>query len=128
ALVTFLVLPFVFVAAFVFRGLVREANRDIRVRLARINAYLQERLSGIRVVQLYGQEEAAERRFDRINHEHLDAHLRNITYYALFFPVIEFLTAATLALILWYGGGEILRGGATVGTVTAFLFWARRSF
>ncbi len=128
ALVTFLVLPFVFTAAFVFRGLVREANRDIRVRLARINAYLQERLSGVRVVQLFGHEPEAERRFDRINRDHLEAHLRNITYYALFFPVVEFLTAATLALILWYGGAEILRGSMTVGTVTAFLFWARRSF
>ena len=128
ALITFLVLPFVFATAFVFRGLVREANRDIRVRLARINAYLQERLSGIRVVQLFGRERDTERRFDRINREHLDAHLRNINYYALFFPVIEFLTAATLALILWYGGGAILQGTMTVGTVTAFLFWARRSF
>jgi ATP-binding cassette subfamily B multidrug efflux pump len=128
ALVTFLVLPFVGIAAFVFRGLIREAYREIRVRLARINAYLQERLSGVRVVQLFGREEPTMARFTEINRDHLDTHLRSITYYALFFPVIEVLTAVALALILWYGGGEVLRGELTVGTIAAFLQYARRFF
>jgi ATP-binding cassette subfamily B protein len=126
--VTFLVLPFVFVAAFVFRGLIREAYREIRIKLARINAYLQERISGVRVVQLFGQEDAATRRFEGINREHLDVNLRSITYYALFFPVIEVLTALALALILWYGGGEVVQGAMTVGTIAAFLQYARRFF
>ena len=128
ALVTFLVLPLVGATAFVFRGLIRQAYRDIRVRLARINAFLQERLSGMRVVQLFGREDQAQERFAAINREHLDAHLRSITYYALFFPVIEVLTAIALALILWYGGGAVLRDATTVGTVAAFLQYARRFF
>lgn len=128
ALVTFTVLPLVAVAAFIFRGLIRDAYREIRVRLARINAYLQERVSGIRIVQLFGREADTADRFEDINRDHLDAHLRSITYYALFFPVIEVFTAIALALILWYGGGEILQGELTVGTITAFLLWARRFF
>ena len=128
ALVTFAVLPLVFLSAFVFRGLIRTAYRDIRVRLARINSYLQERIGGIAVVQLFGREEDTFRRFERVNEDHLEAHLRSITYYALFFPVIEVLTAVALALILWYGGGEILDGTLTVGTITAFFLWARRFF
>lgn len=128
ALATFAVLPLVGVAAFVFRGLIRRAYREIRVRLARINAFLQERLTGIRVVQLFGREQDTLRRFEGINRDHLDSHLRSITYYALFFPVIEVLTAVALALILWYGGASILAGTTTVGALAAFLQLARRFF
>lgn len=128
ALVTFAVLPFVAAAAFVFRGLIRQAYRDIRIRLARINAYLQERLGGMRTTQLFGREEDAFGRFREINRDHLDANLRSITFYALFFPVIEVFTAIALALILWYGGGEILQGAMTIGTLAAALQYARRFF
>jgi len=128
ALVTFTVLPFVFAAAFVFRGLIRRAFRDIRVRLARINAYLQEHLGGVRVVQLFGRERESMRRFASINRDHLEANLRSITWYALFFPTIEVLTAAAMALILWYGGWQSLRGAVSVGVVAAFLQYTRRFF
>jgi ATP-binding cassette subfamily B multidrug efflux pump len=128
ALVTFTVLPLVAAAAFLFRGLIRRAYREIRVRLARINAFTQEHVSGVRVVQLFGREETAVARFRRVNADHLDAHLRSIRYYALFFPVIEVLTAVALALILWYGGGETLQGTLTVGVVAAFLQYTRRFF
>ena len=128
ALVTFTVLPLVGVSTFVFRGLIRDAYRDIRVKLARINANMQESVTGVRVLQLFGREGQAMDRFARINRDHLDANLRSITYYALFFPVIEVLTAAALALILWYGGGETIQGAMTVGTVAAFLQYTRRFF
>jgi ATP-binding cassette subfamily B multidrug efflux pump len=128
ALVTFTVLPLVAVATFVFRALIRRAYRDIRVRLARINAVTQEQVSGIRVVQLFGREERVLRQIKEVNAHHLEAHLRSITYYALFFPVIEVLTSIALALILWHGGGETLRGTMTVGVVAAFLQYTRRFF
>jgi len=128
ALVTFAVIPFVVIAAFLFRGLIRKAYREIRVRLARINAYLQERIGGIGVVQLFGREEESFRRFERINKDHLDSHLRSITYYALFFPVIEVLTSVALAVILWYGGGAVIQDAATIGTLAAFFQLARRFF
>jgi ATP-binding cassette, subfamily B, multidrug efflux pump len=128
ALVTFSVLPFVFLVAFLFRAKIRDAYRDIRVRLARINAYLHERITGVRVVQLFNREEAEARRHDAIERDYLEAHLRSITYYALFFPIIEIFTAVALALIIWYGGGQIVQGAVTVGVVTAFLQYARRFF
>jgi ATP-binding cassette, subfamily B, multidrug efflux pump len=128
ALVTFAVLPFVVLAAFVFRSRIRTAYRDIRVRLARINAFLQERIVGISVVQLFGRERDTERRFREIDHDYLLAHLRSITYYALFFPVIELLTAVAIALIIAYGGISMLGGTVTVGTVAMFLQYARRFF
>ncbi|HEX8431584.1 MAG TPA: ABC transporter ATP-binding protein, partial [Longimicrobium sp.] len=128
ALVTFTVLPLVAIATFVFRGLIRTAYRDIRIRLARINANLQESVSGMRVLQLFGRERQAMERFAAINNDHLEANLRSITYYALFFPVIEVLTAVALAVILWYGGGQTVQGAMTVGTVAAFLQYTRRFF
>jgi ATP-binding cassette subfamily B multidrug efflux pump len=128
ALVTCTVLPFVAVVTFVFRALVRRAYADIRVRLASINTFTQEHVSGIRVVQLFGRERRTLEHFKEVNAHHLEAHLRSITYYALFFPVIEVLTAIALALILWYGGGETIQGTVTVGVVAAFLQYTRRFF
>ena len=128
ALVAFSVLPLVFIAAFVFRARIRTAYRDIRVRLARLNSFLHERFTGIRVVQLFNREAADMRRHEELNANYVEAHLRSITYYALFFPVIELFTAIALALILSYGGVQILHGGVTVGVVAAFLQYARRFF
>jgi ATP-binding cassette subfamily B protein len=128
ALVTFAVLPLVFAAAWIFRSKVRLAYRDIRVRIARINSFLQERISGVTVVQLFGQEGPTRERFDEINDDQLQAHLRSITYYALFFPLVELLAAVALALIIWYGGNEALRGTLTIGIIAAFLQYARRFF
>ena len=128
ALVTFAVIPLVWLTAAIFRRSVRDAFRDIRYRLARLNAYLQERLSGMRVVQLFGREEASAERFAELNREHLAAHLRSITIYAIFFPVVEVLTAVAMALLLWYGGLRVLDDTLTVGILAAFIQYTRRFF
>lgn len=128
ALVTFAVMPFVFIVAAVFRTRIRDAYRDIRVRLARINAFLQERISGVSVVQLFGREQDTAERFRAIALDHLQAHLRSVTYYALFFPVIELITAVSAAAAILYGGDRVLHNVATIGTLSAFLMWARRFF
>jgi ATP-binding cassette subfamily B multidrug efflux pump len=128
ALVTFSVIPLVWLTAAVFRRRVREAFRDIRLRLARLNAYLQERLTGMRVVQLFGREEASAARFAELNRDHLAAHLRSITVYAVFFPMVEVLTSIAMALLLWYGGLRVLDGTLTVGVLAAFIQYTRRFF
>jgi ATP-binding cassette subfamily B multidrug efflux pump len=128
SLVSFAVIPFVVVAAKVFQDAVRGAYRSIRVKLARINAFLQEHVSGMRVVQLFGREAQSAARFDAVNQEHLDAHLASIVAYALFFPAIEILTSVALASILLYGGNRVLGHSLTVGVLAAFLQLARRFF
>jgi ATP-binding cassette subfamily B protein len=128
ALVSFSVIPLVLWTAMLFRTRIRNAYRDIRVRTARINAFLHERITGVRVVQLFNREAADARRMDEVNQDYLEAHLRSIRYYALFFPVIELLSAVSLALIVWYGGVSVLGGTTTVGIVAAFLLYARRFF
>ena len=128
ALVAFAVMPVMYLAAVTFRRHVRSSFRDIRTRVARLNAFLQEHLSGLRVVQLFGREEAEAAAFAAVNREHLQAHLRSITVYAVFFPVVEFLTSVALALLLWYGGLRVLGGTLTVGVLAAFIQLTRRFF
>lgn len=128
ALAAFVVIPFVLLASRVFQHRVRRAYRDIRARLAALNAYVGERLTGMRLVQLFGREDAERQRFAGLNDAHLTAHLRSITVYALYFPVIELLTTLALASLLVTASGEVGRGAATVGTVAAFLQLVRRFF
>lgn len=128
ALAAFVVIPFVLLASRVFQHRVRKAYRDIRTRLAALNAYVGERLTGMRLVQLFGRERAEQERFATLNDTHLAAHLRSITVYALYFPVIEFLTTLALASLLVTASREVTQGAATVGTVAAFLQLVRRFF
>ena len=128
ALVGYAVIPFVMLVSHFFRKYVRETYRDIRVRLARINAFLQERITGMRIVQLFGQEEREAKRFTQLNQAHLDSHLKSITVYALYFPAIEILTSVALALLLVAGASRVGAGTLTVGTVAAFLQLVRRFF
>ena len=128
ALASFAVIPFVVLVSGLFRKGVRETYRDIRVRLARINSFLQERLTGMRIVQLFGQEQREARRFDELNRSHLDAHLKSITVYALYFPAIELLTSIALAILIVAGAARVHANMLTVGTVAAFLQLVRRFF
>jgi len=122
------VLPLVFFVAFLFRARIRNVYRDIRLRLARMNSFLHERFTGVRVIQLFNREDAEAERYAELNQDYRNAHLRSITYYALFFPIIQFFTALALALIIWYGGLRTMDGALTVGVVAAFLQYARRFF
>ena len=128
AVASFAVIPFVMLVSSLFRKAVRNTYRDIRIRLARINSFLQERLTGMRVVQLFGQEQREARRFDELNRSHLDAHLRSITVYALYFPAIELLTSVALAILIVAGAARVEAGALSVGTVAAFLMLVRRFF
>jgi len=128
ALAAFVVLPGIAVAAQLFRVRLRGAYREIRVRLARINAFLQEHLSGMRVVQLFGRETWTAAEHDQINRAHLVAHLQSIKVFAAFFPVLEVLIAVALASLLLYGGVRVLDATLTLGVLAAFLQLARRFF
>ena len=128
ALAAFAVIPFVYAASHVFRAKVRDSYRDIRSRLARINAYLQERITGMRIVQLFGRERSESQRFEELNRGHLRANLDSIVYYALYFPVIEVLTSIALASLIVAGSRRVEINTLTVGTLSAFLQLVRRFF
>ncbi len=128
ALATFAVLPPLALFVQLFRRGMRAAYRDIRTRLARINAFLQEHLSGMRVVQLFGQETRAARGHDEANRGHLEAHLRSIAVFAWLFPVLEVLIAVALGALLISGGVRVAGGTLTIGVLAAFIQLARRFF
>jgi ATP-binding cassette subfamily B protein len=121
ALVTLLLLPAIAAISFFFRSRMREAHREIRFLVARLNAYLQEHITGLTVLQLFRREDHSRRQFGTINQEHLRAQVRSVHYYSLFYPLVEVGGAVAIALILWYGGGRILQGAMTFGTLVAFL-------
>lgn len=128
AIAAYLVVPGILWVSRIFRVRVREAYREIRTRLARINAYLQERIAGMRVVQLFGREGHESARFAALGRDHLDAHLRSITVYALYFPAIEILTSVALAALVVAAAPAVGAGALTVGTVAAFIQLARRFY
>ena len=128
ALAAFAVIPFVYLVSHLFRMRVRDAYREIRTRLARINAFLQERVGGMRVVQLFGRERSEAERFDALNRDHLRAHLKSITVYALYFPAIEVLTSVALASLIVASARRVEVDTLTIGTVAAFLQLVRRFF
>jgi ATP-binding cassette, subfamily B, multidrug efflux pump len=122
------VLPCILVVTLVFRKYVRDANRKIRTAIARINAFLQEYISGMSVVQLFNRESKAREEFGRRNKDNMLAWRDAILAYALFYPAVEFLSFATIALIYWSGGNRVLHGTLTLGILTAFTMYAQRFF
>ena len=128
ALVAFSVLPLIVLVTQWFRGNVRESYRTVRTWIAKINAYLQENISGMATVQLFRRERKNFERFDEINRGHRDANIDSIFYYAIFFPAIEVIGALAASLIIWRGGGEVLRGTLTLGSLVAFLQYTQRFF
>ncbi|MBA3268921.1 MAG: ABC transporter ATP-binding protein [Acidobacteria bacterium] len=128
ALVAFAVIPFIATVTQWFRVHVRDTYRDVRTWIARINAFLQENITGMSTVQLFRREKRNFSQFDEVNTEHMAANVRAIFYYAVFHPAIEILTALATALILWFGGGRVVDDTLTLGTLVAFIQYAQRLF
>jgi ATP-binding cassette subfamily B multidrug efflux pump len=122
------VLPFILVVTYFFRKYVREANRRIRTAVASINAYLQEYISGMSVVQLFNREEKARAEFNRRNKDNMLAWRDAILAFALFYPAVEILSVFATALIYWSGGNRVLNGTLSLGVLTAFTMYATRFF
>ncbi|HEY6290311.1 MAG TPA: ABC transporter ATP-binding protein [Terriglobia bacterium] len=128
ALLTFSVLPGIILVTMWFRKAVRESYRRIRLAIARINAYLQEHLTGMAVLQLFNREERSSQEFERINRVHMEAYKDSILAYGLFYPAVEFLGVMAVAIILYCGGLMSLHGAVTVGTAIAFIQYSQRFF
>jgi ATP-binding cassette subfamily B protein len=128
ALVSLSVLPLLFYGTFLFRRKARDAYREVRLQVARINTFMQEHVTGMTVDQLFNKERDSYETFSGINGAHRDANIRSIFYYALFYPGVELIGAIAVGLIIWYSGAGALEGTVTIGTVMAFfqfneMFW-----
>jgi ATP-binding cassette subfamily B protein len=128
ALVAMSVIPAIFLVTIIFKIKARDSYRRVRTAIAKINAFLQEHLTGIPVVQLFNHEGKSHRQFDQINREHLWANLDSVMAYSVFYPAIEILSAVAVALILWHGGGQVIRQELTLGALVAFIQYSERFF
>jgi ATP-binding cassette subfamily B multidrug efflux pump len=128
ALITFAVLPLIFYATTLFRKAVRESYRRIRIAIARINAYLQEHVTGIVVLQLFNREQKSYERFEKINRTHMDAFKDAILAHAIYYPIVEVLSAIAIACVVWFGGNQVLRNAVSLGVLVAFMQYAQRFF
>jgi len=139
ALVTFSVLPFIFIGTKIFRDKVRDSYRRIRVAIAKINSYLQEHVTGIVVLQLFNREKKAFKKFEKVNEQHMDAFKDAIMAHSVYYPVVEILSALAIAMVLYIGGNQVLKhfpqaglphvGTALkIGVLVAFMQYAQRFF
>jgi ATP-binding cassette subfamily B protein len=128
AAITFgVLLPMLWVTNWFRRG-ARDTYRAVRVRIARVNAFLQEHISGMTILQLFRREQASATAFDVVNDEHRKANIDSIFYYSVFYPALDLLSALGMAAIVWFGGWQVLRGQMTVGAVVAFLQYSKRFY
>lgn len=128
ALVTFAVLPALFTVTIIFKRRVRAVYRKVRTRIAALNAFIQEHIVGMTVVQLFGQEDRKFEEYSELNLSHTEANIESILHYSIFYPVVEALSAVAIALIIWYGGGQILLGALTLGGLVAFIQYSEKFF
>ncbi|HEX7959145.1 MAG TPA: ABC transporter ATP-binding protein, partial [Terriglobales bacterium] len=128
ALITFAVLPLIFWATMIFRKKVRDSYRRIRLAIARINAHLQEHITGMVVLQLFNREKRAYKKFEEVNAQHMDAYKDAIMAHAVYYPVVEILSSFAIASVIWFGGSKVLQGTVTLGVVVAFIQYAQRFF
>src|SRR4051812_23208316 len=128
AIVAFSVLPLIWFVTSWFRTNVRESYREVRVWIARINAYLQERITGMATVQLFRREARDFEDFDRIDCMYRDANLKSIFYYSVFYPAIELISALAAGLIIWFGGLWVMSGVLTLGSLVASFMYSSRYF
>jgi ATP-binding cassette subfamily B protein len=128
ALVVFSITPFIVLVSTWFRRGARVSYRKVRARIAAINAFLQEHISGMSTVQLFNREEREAAKFDGLNRKHRDANIESIFYYAVFYPVIELMETIGVALIIWYGGGKVIQGTLSAGALVAFFQYSQRFY
>ncbi|NOX66348.1 MAG: ABC transporter ATP-binding protein, partial [Chlorobi bacterium] len=127
-LVSLSVLPILVYATFLFRKKVRESYRDVRFQLARLNSYMQEHVSGMNIIQIFSKEKDEKSKFAEINAGHRKANIDSIFYYAIFYPIVEILSSFAVALIIWYGGGNVIQSSMTIGVLFAFIQYTEMFF
>ena len=129
AIIAMLTIPVLLVATAWFKRNIKASFQDVREQVSQLNTFVQEHIVGMNIVQIFNREDAEYKKFEKINESHRDAHLRSIFYYAVFFPIVEVLSAMSIGLIVWYGGQGILEGkDITIGVLIAFILFVHMMF
>lgn len=121
-------IPVLIIATRVFQKRIKETFKDVRTQVARLNTFVQEHITGMKIVQIFNREEEEMNRFDKINQSHRDANIRSVWYYSIFFPVVEILSAISIGLIVWWGAHGVIQGEASFGSLVAFIMYINMLF
>lgn len=127
-LIVLVPMPFLMIATYVFKEAIKSAFQDVRTQVSNLNTFLQEHISGVSIIQYFAREEQEYKKFNRINAEHRDAHIRSNWYYSIFFPVVELIVALSLGLLVWYGSKSILTNQVSPGVVVSFIMYINMLF
>ena len=128
ALVCLTTFPLLLLATYIFKEKIKASFTTVREKVSQMNSFLQEHITGMRIIQIFNAEDREMKKFDAINRDHRDANLRSVLYYSTFFPVVEIILALALALMIWYGANQNLRDMASVGVFTSFLLYLNMAF
>lgn len=127
-LISLSTIPVLLIATYIFKNGIRSSFQDVRTQVSRLNAFLQEHITGMHIVQIFNREEKEMERFKVINAEHRDAHIRSVWYFSIFLPVVEILSATSLGLMVWWGGHQVMEQQTTVGELVAFILYIHMLF
>lgn len=128
SLIILIPMPFLIVASYVFKEAIKSAFQDVRTQISNLNTFLQEHISGIRIIQYFAREDQEMRKFKEINAKHRDAHIRSNWYYSIFFPVVEIISAISIGLLVWYGSKSIISNQISPGVVVSFIMYINMLF
>ncbi len=127
-LVSLSTIPVLLIATWIFKNGIRSSFQDVRTQVSKLNAFLQEHITGMHIVQIFNREDREMERFMKINAQHRDAHVRSVWYYSIFLPVVEILSAASLGMIVWWGSRQVIETDVTVGHLIAFILYIHMLF
>lgn len=127
-LVVLIPMPLLMAASYVFKEAIKSAFQEVRTQVANLNTFLQEHISGIRIIQYFARENQEMRKFKKINALHRDAHIRSNWYYSIFFPVVEIISALSIGLLVWYGSKSIIENDISPGVVVSFIMYINMLF
>ena len=127
-LISLATIPFLLIATYIFKEKTKKAFQEVRVEVAKLNTFLQEHISGMRIIQLFVREETELNKFKTINARHRNAHIRSVWYYSIFFPVVELMSATSVGLLVWYGFKEVLDGSLSLGVIVSFMMYLNMLF
>ncbi len=127
-LIVLVPIPFLLIATYIFKKAVQSSFQDVRTQVARLNAFVQEHITGMNIVQIFNREKAESEKFEKINAKHRDANIRSIMAYSIFFPIVEILSSVSIGLLVWWGGRGILNATATMGQLVEFIMFLNLLF
>lgn len=128
ALVCLTTFPIILWATYIFKEAVRVSFNEVRDKVAQLNSFVQEHISGMRIVQIFNAQDREFKKFDKLNYEHYTANDKSVLYYSIFFPVVEVILALAISLLIWYGANQVMNGFATVGIFTSFILYLNLAF